>query len=77
MSRSYRKTPATGITTRRSEKHDKQLWHRRYRQRNRERVKAGMEPADIREISDPWVMGKDGKKYWGERHPLSRNLRRK
>lgn len=40
MSRSRRKTPITGITTARSEKFDKQRWHRAYRHAERQRLHA-------------------------------------
>jgi len=35
MSRSVRKNPIMGITTCRSEKEDKQIWHKRWRRRER------------------------------------------
>ena len=64
MARSKRKTPIRGITTAQSEKKDKQLAHRRYR-RN---VKAALRQVPdaeifphVRELSDLWSMGKDGK----------------
>jgi hypothetical protein len=64
MARSKRKTPIRGITTAQSEKKDKQSAHRRYRRK----VKAALQQVSdaaifphIRELSDPWSMGKDGK----------------
>ena len=68
MSRSYRHQPIRAITTSRSEKTDKRIWHARLRARERTRLEsasaeqleahAGTRP---REVSDPWGMSKDGK----------------
>ena len=71
MSRSRRKTPIFGITTARSEREDKALWHGRWRAAERT-VLAGMLPgcADAhmttpaRGVSDPWGMSKDGRRFW-------------
>jgi len=68
MSRSKRKTPILGITTAETEATDKAKWHRRHRRE--ERARLGAEGVDYvarshREHSDPWVMDKDGKKYYG------------
>jgi hypothetical protein len=64
MARSKRKTPIRGITTAQSEKKDKQSAHCRYRRK----VKAILQQVSnaeivphVRELSDPWSMGKDGK----------------
>jgi hypothetical protein len=64
MARSKRKTPIRGITTAQSEKRDKQSAHRRYRRK----VKAALQQVPdaeifphVRELSDTWSMGKDGK----------------
>ena len=67
MSRSRRKTPIFGITTATSEAEDKRLWHKRLRAKTRDQLKAGPEdpiPVDHREVSDPWGMAKDGRRYW-------------
>lgn len=66
MSRSRRKTPITGISTAESEKAEKAANHRRERRRVRQVL--GADPAaDVlphtRELSNPWVMSKDGKVY--------------
>jgi hypothetical protein len=69
MSRSRRKTPITAITTAVSEAWEKAKWHRRHRREERARLRAsGTEfvARSHREHSDPWTMGKDGKKYWAE-----------
>ena len=66
MSRSTRKTPIHGITTARSESADKQAWHGRLRASERTRIAHDGEdhiPVHEREVSDPWGMAKDGKRY--------------
>lgn len=68
MSRSRRRSPVTGVSTCRSEKGDKQLWHRRFRSADGQRLRVRREsydPLDVREKSDPLDMGKDGRIYWG------------
>ena len=70
MSRSRKSLPIVGHTTAESEKHDKQVWHRRMRRRERQRL-GGVAPATAddylttitHEVSDPWTFGKDGKQY--------------
>jgi hypothetical protein len=67
MSRSKRKNPIFGITTAVSEASDKAHWHRRHRRVERSELKAeaeNHEPRSHREHSDPWLMDKDGKRYW-------------
>lgn len=67
MSRSYRKTPKSGIADV-SEKRDKQIWHRRLRRAVKVGVEQGRELLPLaRDVSDVWTMGKDGKIYWGKR----------
>ncbi|MBV7428082.1 MULTISPECIES: hypothetical protein [unclassified Acidovorax] len=71
MSRSRRKTPIFGITTARSEREDKALWHGRWRAAERT-VLAAVLPGDAdahmttlaRSVSDPWGMAKDGRRFW-------------
>jgi len=48
----------------RSEKVDKKIWHRRHRSVNKIRVRLGLEPKHVKELSNPWCMGKDGTKNW-------------
>ena len=64
MARSKRKTSIRGITTAESEKKDKQFAHRKYR-RTTKVVLQQVPDAEIfphvRELSNPWGMGKDGK----------------
>lgn len=65
MSRSYRKTPITGVTTCRSEKDDKCRANRIVRMHNGQRLRAGLDPLDRRALANPWLMGKDGKLWRG------------
>lgn len=65
MSRSFKHTTISGITTATSEKRDKQLANRRFRRISRHRVKIDKEPLiDLDEISDIWDFQKDGKRYF-------------
>ena len=70
MSRSRKSLPICGVSAATSEKQDKQVWHRRMRRRERQRL-GGVPPASaddylttvVREVSDPWTFVKDGKQY--------------
>lgn len=78
MSRSRRKTPIRGITTSESEKADKLRAHRA--ERRKVRAILGKDPdgdrlPHRREISNPWMMDKDGKHYLG-RDADPRDLRK-
>ena len=65
MSRSYKHTTISGMTTAQSEKKDKQLANRRFRRISKHRVRIDEEPLiDLNEISDPWDFQKDGKRYF-------------
>ena len=65
MSRSYKHTTISAITTAQSEKQDKRLANRRFRRISKHRVKIDAEPlVDLNEISDPWDFQKDGKRYF-------------
>lgn len=66
MSRSYRKHPFGGITTATSEKWDKRHANRTLRHANKNRLRKGEEEnfAHMREVSNVWGFGKDGKSYW-------------
>ena len=75
MSRSTRSSPVCGITTARSEKKDKQLWHRSFRSISRQRLVArlredpmgeGFLDVSFREVSSTWNMAKDGKAWRGD-----------
>lgn len=65
MSRSYKRTPITGMTTSDSEKHDKQLANRATRSRNRQRLREGRAPLDRRVISNVATFAKDGRQWCG------------
>lgn len=68
MSRSVRKTLKFAITAARSEREDKKLWHGRARAIGRVVPQQSMEsilPLDRREVSSPWTMAKDGKRWLG------------
>lgn len=67
MSRSRRKTPIIGNCGG-SEKWDKRSANRRHRVRVKQAMKAGEfeDLPDLREISDPWGMNKDGKFYFND-----------
>lgn len=65
MSRSFKHTTISGITTATSEKRDKQLANRRFRRISKHRVRIDEEPLiDLNEISDIWDFQKDGKRYF-------------
>lgn len=71
MSRSHRKTPIVAVTTCRSERADKKLWHQRWRTRERTAL-AGASPEALaahlplveNQVSSVWLMDKDGHSYW-------------
>jgi len=70
MSRSKRKIPICGNTTAVSEKEDKQLWHRRWRRNERQKL-TGLDDAEDyqtiskRSVSSTWEFDKDGKSWFG------------
>ena len=71
MSRSRKKIPIVGITTCRSERHDKKIWHKRWRARERTALTStkvddfdAYLPLLEKQVSNAWDMGKDGKQYW-------------
>ena len=65
MSRSYKHTTISAITTAQSEKKDKQLANRRFRRISKHRVKIDAEPlVHLNEVSDIWDFQKDGKRYF-------------
>ncbi len=67
MSRSKNKTKIQGITTATSEKENKQDANRKFRRIIKQKVKsAKTELPEIREISNVWSFGKDGKRYNAE-----------
>jgi hypothetical protein len=69
MSRSYKHVDYGGYACCRSEASDKKLWHQAFRRRNKSKLRNlteddEVEFAHIRQVSDPWTMGKDGKGLW-------------
>jgi hypothetical protein len=71
MSRSHRKSPIMGVTTCDSERQDKQIWHKRWRARERTSLNSTLFdevdsylPILEKQVSNVWNMGKDGKQYW-------------
>ena len=65
MSRSFKKSPVISITTSKSEKYDKQLYNRKLRKS----IKSSLAKEDydnlkdLKDVSNPWSMSKDGK-WW-------------
>ncbi|GAB3235395.1 hypothetical protein GCM10027346_25060 [Hymenobacter seoulensis] len=59
MARSYRRTPKLGVTTAESEKQDKQYANRLLRRK----VRQGQLYLTLRDVSNVWAFGKDGKTY--------------
>ena len=69
MTHSRKKTPIVGSHNALSEKTDKLLAHRRERKKVREVLHVEVDPEVLphtHEVSDPWVMAKDGKVYVGD-----------
>ena len=72
MTRSRKKTPIVSVTAAESEKDDKLLAHRRERKRVRDVLQVEADPDVLphsHDVSDPWVMAKDGKVYVGDSLP--------
>jgi len=71
MSRSYKKTPVTGLTGCWSEKDWKTEWHRRWRARIKDAVREERDPPLLHEVCDIWDGPKDGKIWWPKRSSWS------
>jgi hypothetical protein len=66
MSRSRRKVPIAGITTARSEAPDKYHNNHKLRQRVKVALRKEAEVLPVmREVSNIWLMAKDGKRWFG------------
>lgn len=66
MSRSVGHTPIGGHCKCRSEKDEKRAANRKLRRIVRMSVRSGLDPLPvIREVSNVWTWGKDGKTLWG------------
>lgn len=80
MSRSFKKRAICGLAVCKSEKQDKKLAHRKFRSRVKHLLQRGsieLLPTHLREVSEIWDFGKDGKQDWeaiGSNH-LFRHLR--
>lgn len=69
MSNSFKKSPFHGITTCRSERQDKKIWHAKFRRKEKQIIKYAIKINDIenhigvnkKEVSNKWLFGKDGK----------------
>ena len=68
MSQSYRKKMFRGVTTCRSEAFDKKCWHKKWRLSQKQVIHNAIKSncLDVRfvhrrEVSNSWMMGKDGK----------------
>lgn len=66
MSRSRKKNNAGGVTTAKSEKEDKRIWHKRMRTRTKQAIHNGDEMPHENEVSNPWNMSKDGKTFYSD-----------
>lgn len=75
MGKSYKKTPKRGITSARTEKEDKRKANRKLRHIHRRQVHKGTVLfALLREVSDVWAFGKDGKIY--QKKPTRRDIQK-
>jgi hypothetical protein len=75
MSRSVKKTPKRGNTGAKSEKSDKREANRKFRRTNKAKVKTGdAKPKTIKELSNVWNFGKDGKRFLSR--PSPKDLRK-
>ena len=67
MSRSRRKTPISGNTPARSDKEDKRLANKKFRQAERQAIYHEKDPPENpKEVADCWDFNKDGKSYFDE-----------
>ncbi len=58
----------------RSEKKDKKTWHKAFRKKEKQKIGSGDLEEHItthhREVSNPWTMGKDGKRCYSKSYLL-------
>lgn len=69
MSRSFRKTPITGMTTAASDKAFKQAEHRRARAAERAALTREDDPPGPKAYGNPWGGPKDGKRWHADSWP--------
>ncbi|MCD9016033.1 hypothetical protein [Parachryseolinea silvisoli] len=75
MSRSYKKIPKQGISTSTTEKEDKREANRTLRRVTKDQVQKGAEVfATLREVSNVWSFGKDGKVFL--KQPTEKDMRK-
>ena len=75
MSRSIKNKSFLAHACCQSEKKDKKLWHKVFRKKE----KTNLSNNDLenyvtthhKEVSNPWIMGKDGKSYYSQNHLLT------
>ena len=82
MSRSNQKTPIFGITTAKSEAEDKKIWHSRFRSSSKQKLKNCIDYEEMidvhfREVSNPWLMAKDGRQHISLTNPRLKEWMRK
>lgn len=80
MSRSFRRTPITGITTSATEKPYKKDEHQRERTAVRQVLHTTQDDASVphpKKYGNPWSGPKDGKRYWTNISNWLPNWRRK
>ncbi len=68
------------MTSSSSEKEDKKIWHKIFRRKNKALVKHDDANAEVlypieKEVSNPWLMDKDGKVLYDKEH--EEKMRRK
>lgn len=76
MSRSFKKTPVVGHAGA-SEKEDKKKWHRAFRKKTKDIIhQSHFDTSELEDtvfpieedVSNPWSMSKDGKRYWNPKN---------
>ena len=77
MSRSHKHVNYGGYAFCSSEASDKKLWHQAFRRRNKSKLRNlteddEVEFAHMRQVSDPWTMGKDGKGWYYTEYDIRR-----
>ena len=84
MSRSRRKTSACGMTCSESEKKDKRIANRTLRRKTKQQLDENDSNLNevifvdrLREVSDVWMMNKDGKQFFDSSTDYGQRLMRK
>lgn len=75
MSRSIKKKYFLAHACCQSEKKDKKIWHKVFRKKEKQKIGSSDLEEHItthhREVSNPWTMGKDGKRRYSKGYLLS------